>query len=207
MTPQPRPDTDDELVQLYGTLVEDLAATLDLAAGAAEAAQPHHLTRLTSDLSSVLDLDAGLAAVIGLHARAGAAQLAARELPVSPVETARSAEEVTVHYRIRRRSGARRFARRHYEMLVTAEQDCVLPDLVLVEGHKKDPPTEVGEGEIVGWSPSRQVVAGETVVIAVDLLGPGPSWLVCLVEHATVADDIALLLPYSAALTMGTWKL
>ncbi|HXV94829.1 MAG TPA: hypothetical protein VD813_16105 [Pseudonocardia sp.] len=49
----------------HAALVDDLAAALDLAAGAAEATQPAHLARLVTDLGGVLDLDAGLAAAVG----------------------------------------------------------------------------------------------------------------------------------------------
>lgn len=113
-----------------------------------------------------------------------------------PIEAALSAEGVPVRYQISRRPGTVPIATRHYQVLVSAEQDCVLPDLVVVESHRKAPPTGVRREEIVERVPSRRVVAGETVVIPVDPPGRGSSWLVCLVDDdSTVGDPIVLLPP------------
>ncbi len=59
------------LVTRYTALVDDLAATLDMAAGITEAIQPSHFTSLTTELNELLDFDAGLTAIIGPPAAPG----------------------------------------------------------------------------------------------------------------------------------------
>jgi len=66
-------DDRDPIVRLHRGLVDDLAATLDLDAGAGEAIQPRHYARLASDLHETLDLDAGVAAIVGASGPLGAA--------------------------------------------------------------------------------------------------------------------------------------
>jgi hypothetical protein len=58
-------DTDDALVATHTSLVTDLAAVLDLAAGTAAATQS---AVYTDDLAGLLDLDAGLAAILTVDA-------------------------------------------------------------------------------------------------------------------------------------------
>jgi len=60
------PDPVEEwLTSHHRRLVEDLAVTLDLVAGAEEASQPRHYTALSTDLASQLDLTTGLARILG----------------------------------------------------------------------------------------------------------------------------------------------
>lgn len=59
------PEPADPITELYTALVDDFRTSLDLAAGAADATQPHHFTRLTADLKDLLDVDAGLTAIVG----------------------------------------------------------------------------------------------------------------------------------------------
>ena len=56
---------DDRVAAAYTAIVGDLADTLDLTAGAADATHPATYTTLTADLSMALGVDAGLAAIVG----------------------------------------------------------------------------------------------------------------------------------------------
>jgi hypothetical protein len=70
-------------------------------------------------------------------------------------------------------------------VLVTVEDACHLPDLVVIESRSEYRPTKVGAGQIVGRLHGRRVEAGEVLAIPVDLTSRGPSWLACFVDPAT----------------------
>ena len=121
----------------------------------------------------------------------------ASQVLAPPVEIELTGEGVPVSYGWRRRPGSIPVLSRQHDLLVTAELACVLPDLVVVEGRDRLPPASADEGERLDVPlPSRHVEAGETVVVAVDPPGRGPSWLVCFVDPAsTVGDEIVLRPP------------
>jgi hypothetical protein len=120
----------------------------------------------------------------------------ASQVLAPPVEIELTGEGVPVSYGWRRRPGSIPFLTRHHDLLVRADLACLLPDLVVVEGRDRLPPTAPDEGERVVPIPSRRVEAGETVVVAVDPPERGPSWLVCFVDPAsTIGDEIVLQPP------------
>jgi hypothetical protein len=63
-SPTPPDRLEEWLTSHHRRLADDLAATLDLAAGADEASQPRHYTALGTDIAAQLDLGAGLAAIL-----------------------------------------------------------------------------------------------------------------------------------------------
>jgi hypothetical protein len=127
--------------------------------------------------------------------RAGYGYEAAQVL-APPVEVELTGEGVRASWSLRRRPGSVPLLTRHYELLVSVELGCVLPDLVVVEGRRRLPPTSVDEGTPVVTLPSRAVDAGETVVVgAVEPPGRGPSWLVCFADPASSAGDEIVLVP------------
>jgi hypothetical protein len=76
---------EDGIAAAYTALVADLATTLDLTAGAADATHPATYTALTTDLSTTLDINAGLTAIVGTSTTPTAPS------PTSPLHTASTA--------------------------------------------------------------------------------------------------------------------
>jgi hypothetical protein len=94
----------------------------------------------------------------------------------------------------RRRRSERADAHWHFDVLVTVDDACLLPDLVVIESRSENRPTKVGGGQIVGRLHGRRAEAGEVLAIPVDLTTSGPSWLVCFVDPATThgRDEVVI---------------
>jgi hypothetical protein len=152
------------------------------------------------------DLDRGLRIDVGHHGGSFAVRAVYgyldNEVHAPPVEHEFPAMGVPLRYSVvhrrwpfaRRRRSKRHDARWHYEVLVTAEDACLLPDLVVIESRAEHRPAKVGGGQVVGRLRGRRVESGEVLPILVDLNTPGPSWLACFVDPATGQgrDDVVI---------------
>jgi hypothetical protein len=107
-----------------------------------------------------------------------------KENLTAPAEIEVPAIGILVPYRFRRVLGPRDAVgrRRRRELVVSSEQPCVVPDLIVVECRHPGIPLIPHDGEIVDQIPGGPVDPSRPLRKMVELGPHGPSWIVCFVD-------------------------
>jgi hypothetical protein len=111
-----------------------------------------------------------------------------REDRTAPAETEVPAIGVPVRYSFRRVPGPLGAIRRQRELVLTSEQPCILPDLVVIECKRPGLPlTPHDDDDIVAKIPGRPIDPGEVLREVIRLSPRGPSWIGCFIDPAEPA--------------------
>jgi hypothetical protein len=114
---------------------------------------------------------------------------AGEEYVTAPAEIEVPGIGTPVHYDFRHVPGMARLARRprRRELWLTAEQPCVLPDLVVVECRHRTVPLDPHDNETVKKIRGRPMDPSAPLRIPIPLGAHGPSWVKCFIDPAGAA--------------------